>query len=163
MKQVKLFLLLYVVSLSLSSCVSLKRPTATFYSPFQGYKYIYIAPTTEKHSVEGGLYGGPNGIYGITTSSSINPSDLISGHFLKKGYIRVQEITPENADKTIIVNYGEDNNGELFLSKRIGVIIQMISADKNEIICICTGEAEGLTDAEAITKAINLAMNEFFR
>lgn len=152
-----------VATLFLGSCYSLKQPTAVFNSSLDGYKYVFITPIAEKQSVEGVLLGDVYGVYGGTRLSSVNPTGLISEHFIKRGSVGVPEIRPENVEKTIIVNYCEDNSGEpIPFLKRGSVIIQMISADKDEIISVCTGEAAGSTGAEAISKA-NIAMEELFK
>ena len=160
----KIMLLLSVLACLISGCTSLKPTMVKMYSPVDEYQYVYITPTSEKNSVEGATLGGYYGIYGATTTHSVNPMDIISGHFIKKGFIRVPEVKPENADKTIIVNYGEVKSGYYIdLYHGISIVIQMISASNNEIICVCDAEGKGNTDAEAVNNAIDRCLDEFFR
>ena len=160
----KTMLLLSVLACLISGCTSLKPTMVKMYSPIDEYQYVYITPTSEKNSVEGATLGGYYGIYGATTTHSVNPMDIISGHFIKKGFIRVPEVKPENADKTIIVNYGEVKSGYYIdLYHGISIVIQMISANNNEIICVCDAEGKGSTDAEAVNNAIDRCLDEFFR
>ena len=41
-------------------------------------------------------------------------------------------------------------------------ILQFISADTNELLCSCTGEGQGETDADDIRQAINNALSSLF-
>ena len=40
--------------------------------------------------------------------------------------------------------------------------VQFISADTNELLCSCTGEGQGETDADDIRQAINNALSSLF-
>ena len=160
----KKVLLLFVIASLFSGCTALMPTTVTLNFPINEYKYVYITPTSEKNSVEGATIGGYYGIYGATTTHSVNPMDIISGYFINNGYIRVPDVKPENADKTIIVNYGEVKSGYYIdLYHGISIVVQMISASNNEVLCVCNGEGKGNTDAEAVNNAIDRCMEEFFR
>ena len=41
-------------------------------APIEMYKYAYISPTKELTSSTGGTYGGQYGIYGSSTTKSVN-------------------------------------------------------------------------------------------
>ena len=41
-------------------------------------------------------------------------------------------------------------------------VFQFISADTNELLCSCTGEGQGETDADDIRQAINNALSSLF-
>ena len=71
------------------------------------FKYAYISPTKELTSSTGSTYGGQYGIYGSSTTKSVNPSDVIAGILIQKGYVILPELNPELAKETLIVNYGE--------------------------------------------------------
>lgn len=158
MKKVLLFSLLLV--LLLLSC-SVAAPTVRSYSSMDGYKYVYITPTSEKTSVGGGTYGTTYGVYGYTNSSSVSPADIISGHFIKRGYIRQPEINPDFAAQTIIVNYGETNR-EYGLGYKIEVTIQLLSAKTNSLLCVGTAEGRGDKEADAVRNAVNNCMDAIF-
>ena len=158
----KRFIFLCLIMLSFTGCASLLPPTVTRHSTLDGYKYVYITPTTEKTSVTGGRYGGRYGIYGSTSTHSINPSDIISGHFLKRGYTRLPEINPELADQTLIVNFGESGRRSSGLGYTIEVTTQLLSAKTNEIICVGVAEGQGETEADDVRIAIDRCMNEIF-
>ena len=74
----------------------MKAPVITYFEnqSIRDYTYFYVTPTNELSSSTG-VYGNQYGVYGGTTKS-INPSDVISGILFKNGFIRVNEIIPEN-------------------------------------------------------------------
>ena len=105
MKRVKL-LSFIALNFLLVSCASMKAPVINLIKSFDGYKYVYITPTSELTSGSSGVYGGKYGVYGGGSTKTINPSDVISGILLKQGYIRLPELKPELLEQTLIVNYG---------------------------------------------------------
>lgn len=158
----KKMLFLCLIVFGLCSCGTLLPPTVTRHSTLDGYKYVYITPTSEKTSVTGGTYGGQYGIYGSTSTHSINPADVISGHFLKRGYTRLPEINPDLAEQTLIVNFGESGRRTVGLGYSIEVTIQLLSAKTNEVVCIGVAEGQGSTEADDVRIAINRCMDEIF-
>ena len=149
--------------LFLVGCSPLLAPTVTRKSPLNFYKYVYLTPTMEKSSITGGTFGNVYGIYGGTSSHSINPTDLICGHFLKRGFTRLPELKPEFLEQTIVVNFGETgrrNTG--WGSYTIEVTIQLLSAQSSEVICIGTAEGRGETEADDVRIAINRCMDKIF-
>lgn len=101
-----LFIVLGVCLLAIS-CATLRPVTLTQKDSILDYQYIYITPTAAVNSTSGGVYGGSYGVYGATSTKTADPASLISGYFLKKGFTRLPELTPELLDKTLVVNYGE--------------------------------------------------------
>ena len=162
MKRVKLFLFI-VLNLLLVSCASMKAPIINQIESFDGYKYVYITPTSELTSGSSGVYGGKYGVYGGGSTKTINPSDVISGILLKQGYIRLPEIKPELLEQTLIVNYGESGRRNVNLGYSIEITIQFLSAKTNMPVCICTAEGQGSTEADDIRIAINRAMSPLFK
>lgn len=158
----KILLLPCLLVLFLVSCAVLP-PTVQRFSSMDGYRYVYITPTSEKTSVTGGAVGTQYGLYGSTESHSVNPADIISGHFLKRGYVRLPEINPDLIEQTLIVNYGELGERNLGWGFSKEIIIQILSAKTNEIICVGTAEGNGGdNEAKDIQKAIDSCMNEIF-
>lgn len=162
MKRVKLFSFI-VLNLLLVSCASMKAPIINQIESFDGYKYVYITPTSELTSGSSGVYGGKYGVYGEGSTKTINPSDVISGILLKQGYIRLPELRPELSEQTLIVNYGESGRRNVNLGYSIEVTIQFLSAKTNMPVCICTAEGQGSTEADDIRIAINRAMSPLFK
>lgn len=162
MKRVKLFSFI-VLNLLLVSCASMKAPIINQIESFDGYKYVYITPTSELTSGSSGVYGGKYGVYGEGSTKTINPSDVISGILLKQGYIRLPELKPELSEQTLIVNYGESGRRNVNLGYSIEVTIQFLSAKTNMPVCICTAEGQGSTEADDIRIAINRAMSPLFK
>ena len=161
MRRIHLLLITIIGCLMFTSCGSLKAPTIHQFSSIDGYKYVFITPTAELTSSTGVAYAIGNGLYG-NTSKTINPSDIISGVFMKNGYIRLPELKPELLDQTIIVNYGESGRRDKGLGYAIEVTIQILSAKTSEPIVICTAEGQGETEADDVRIAINRALTPLF-
>lgn len=143
-----------VLSIFALGCAPLKQVTVVKNDKIENYKYVYISPTKSLTSSSGGVYGGNYGVYGSTTSKSVNPSDVISGILLKNGFSQLPELKPELTDETLIVNYGESGRRNRGLGYTIEVTIQFLSAKTNTTVCSCTAEGQGETEADDIRQAI---------
>ena len=161
MKRIQLLSIAILTLLLFNSCGSLKAPAIHKFSSIDGYRYVFITPTAELTSSTGVAYAVGNGLYG-NTSKTINPSDVISGIFLKNGFIRLPELKPDLLDQTIVVNYGESGRRNKGLGYTIEVTIQILSAKTSEPICICTAEGQGETEADDVRIAINRALSPLF-
>ena len=104
MKTFRLLLPLLCCIITLSGCRALRTPVVVKNEPTEAYKYAYITPTKELTSSAGGTYGGQYGIYGASTTKSVNPSDVISGELIKNGFVVLPELKSELNNKTLIVN-----------------------------------------------------------
>ncbi len=148
--------------LMLGACAPLRVPIIVKKSPIEMFKYAYISPTKELTSSTGSTYGGQYGIYGSSTTKSVNPSDIIAGILIQNGFIIVPKIKSELAKETVIVNYGESGRRNRGFGYTIEVTIQFISADTNQMICSCTAEGQGSTEADDIRQAIKRALDGLF-
>ena len=153
MKTIRLLTIVFV-SILIQSCAPLKEPTIVKNNKIEKYKYVYITPTGSVTSSVGSMYGGNYGTYGSTTSKTVNPGDVIAGILTKEGFIRLPKLKPELLEETLIVNYGESGRRNRGLGYTIEVTIQFLSAESNELICACTAEGQGETEADDIRKAI---------
>lgn len=104
MNAIKNWLLVFCTILLANGCAPLRTPVIVRNAPIEMYKYAYISPTKELTSSTGGTYGGQYGIYGSSTTKSVNPSDVIAGILIKQGYIILPELKSELANETLIVN-----------------------------------------------------------
>ena len=163
MKYIKNLFGLILGAVLFSSCGSLKAPIIQQNEPVSSYEYFYIMPTSELTSGSGGVYGGKYGVYGGSSTKTINPSDVISGTMLKHGFIRLPELNPQLLSKTLIINYGESGRRSLGLGYSIEVTIQFLSAQTNSVVCVCTAEGQGSTEADDIRIAINRALEPLFK
>lgn len=152
---------LVVLSCILLVSCGLHKPIIQSYESMDSYKYVYITPTAGLTS-SSGVYGNQYGVYG-GISKSVNPTDLISGALIKRGFIRLPEVKPELVDETLIVNYGESGRRVVNLGYAIEVSIQFLSAKTNRPVCVCTAEGQGSTEADDIRKAINKALDQLFK
>lgn len=104
-------------------------------------------------------------MYGSSVSKSVNPSDIIAGYLIRKGYIQITQIKPEQASQTLIINYGETGRRNIWgglLGYTIEITFQFISAQTHEVVCTSTAEGVGSTEADDIRIAINRALEEVF-
>ena len=163
-QDMKSFKLLSVICslLFFSSCASLQPAVVTRHTPLDDYRYVYMTPTSGLTSSSGGVYGGTYGVYGSTQSKSVNPSDIIAGYMIRRGFVQVPEIKPELASQTLIVNYGESGRRNVFWGYTIEITLQFLSAHNHEVVCISTAEGMGSTEADDIRIAINRALEEVF-
>lgn len=157
----KVFFVVFSI-LMLGSCAPLRLPVIVKNAPIETYKYAYISPTKELTSSSGGTYGGQYGIYGSSTTKSVNPSDVIAGVLIKEGFIILPELKSELSNETLIVNYGESGRRNRGFGYTIEVTIQFISAETKQMICSCTAEGQGETEADDIRQAIRRALEGLF-
>jgi hypothetical protein len=151
------FLLIILTGIFINSCAILKDPIITKNDSIEKYKYVFIPKKSNLTSGTGGVYGNQNGTFGYSTSKSVNPKDVISGILLKNGFVILPELKSELTTKTVIVNYGE--SGKRMIAGGLGgytieVTIKFISAETYEVICSCTAEGQGSTEADDIREAI---------
>ena len=163
MKNLVTLTTIIVTAILLVGCSTLKAPIIQQNEPVSSYIYFYVTPTSELTSSSGGVYGSQYGTYGSTTTKSLNPSDVISGVLLKQGMIRLPALDPELLDKTLVVNYGESGRRNLNLGYSLEVTIQFLQARTHSVVCICTAEGQGSTEADDIRIAINRALEPLFK
>ena len=151
------YLFLIVILLFIFSCTPLRPATSIKNGSITNFKYIYITPTNSLTSSTGATIGGQY----YSTIKTVNPSDVISGILTREGLIKLPEIKPEFAEETFIINYGESGRRDTGLGGyAIEVTIQFISAKNNVLICSCTAEGQGSTEADDIRKAITSCLKE---
>ena len=161
--KVTIKLLSFIICLLCLSGCAMKAPIVNYSlgdSVFN-YKYFYVNHTS---SVSGssGVYGNQFGVYGGATKTT-NPSDIITGILFKNGFIRVDAISPENADKTMVISYGETGRRNVNLGYSIEVTMQFINAKTQLPIVVCTAEGQGSTEADDVRIAITRALEPLFK
>ena len=147
----KLFLLLVMI-LTFIGCRTKSSvvPVATVSGDLSSYNYVYVIPTSGVTSGSGG------GVY------TVNPSELITGYLMKKGYSPVPSIVPDLAERTLIVAYGNTGTSSIFVAQS-GVIIQFRDAKTHQMVA--SSEAKGTSvenETNAITYAIYKALDNIF-
>ena len=148
---------LIIFCLTIIGCASLKPATAIKNGEIKDYKYVYISQTKSLTSSTGASI---NGQY-YSTSKSVNPRDVITGILAKQGYILIPELKDEISSETLIINYGESGQRSTGLGGyTIEVIIQFISSTSNSLVCSCTAEGQGSTEADDIREAITRCLNK---
>ena len=142
-------------------CASLQpklRPaTSVKNASLDSYRYIYVSQTNSLTSSSGYTINGDL----LSSSKTVNPADLITGIFIKEGLIRLPELKPELAEETLLINYGESGKRNTGLGGyTLEVTIQLISAKTSSLVCSCTAEGQGSTEADDIRQAITRCLNE---
>ena len=156
----KNFFLLVIVSISLTSCgigIALKVPTAVTNGNPHNYTYVYVIPTAAVTS-SSGVYDGYGGV-----TKTINPSEVISGYLMQKGYTPIPSVTEDLADKTLIVSYGYTGRRQLGLFAYAScIIIQMRDAKTHQMVASCESEGCGSDETDDILQAIHTGLNTIF-
>lgn len=149
--------IIFILCTLLLGCFTLKPATSIKNSSIESYKYIYLPPTSSLSSSTGTTVSGQY----YSSSKSVNPGDVVTGILTKAGFIKLPEVKPELASETLIVNYGESGKRKTGLGGyTIEVTIQFISAKTNTLVCSCTAEGQGETEADDIRYAITSCLSE---
>ena len=156
----KRLLFFAAIALTLTSCSALKVPTAEIKGNVLDYPYAYVIPTSGVTS-NSGVYGNQYGVYGGRTKT-INPSEVISGYLMKLGYTILPSISPELADKTLIVSYGYTGRRQLSLFSYPSCIIQMRDAKTHNMVASCEAEGCGEDETAGILQAIYKGLDKIY-
>lgn len=147
--------------ISLSGCASMRPATITkTEDSVYNYRYFHVTQTGD-YTGSTGVYGNQYGVYGGITKST-NPASIISGILFKNGFVQVNEIKPDKAAETMIVSFGETGRRNVNLGYSIEVTIQFVSASTQNLVCSCTAEGQGDTEADDVRKAIERALKPLF-
>ena len=157
----KQFLFVMATACILTGCSVLNVPTADVKGNVYKYNYVYVIPTSGVTS-SSGVYGNQYGVYGGSTKT-VNPSEVISGYLMKKGYTTLPNVDPNLAENTMIVSYGYTGRRQLSLfSYASCVMIQFRDAKTHELIATCEGEGCGEDETADILQAIYSALGVIF-
>jgi len=154
------FLFFTLIVLLTSCSYTLNVPIRTINGSLTDYSFCYVVPTS---GVAGssGVYGNQYGVYGGATKTT-NPSEVISGYLMKKGYTILPEVKPEFSEKTLVVSYGYVGKRQLFLAYSQIVLVQFRDAKTYDLVASCEAEGCGETEADDIAQAINRALEALF-
>ena len=159
----KKILLFFVVAL-FTACSSLRPVTYSVQPTLFNYKYVYIMQTG---SVTGSsnIYTLDNGTIIGGTTNTTNPTDIMSGYLMQRGYTVIPQLNEKKLAETLIVSYGETGQrsvGFLWLFDATSIIIQFRDAQTNELIASAEAEDYGSTAAENVRYAIRRALDTIF-
>ncbi len=161
MKALKFFFLLVASTIVLSGCTTLKPVVLSINNSLEGYKYIYITPTSSITSSTGANTDSNSSV----VLSSVNPSSVIAGFLMKKAFVQLPELREELKSETLIINYGESDKQKVSIespSQFVEVTIQILSADDLRIVSLVTGTGTARTEADAIRVAIKRCMETLY-
>lgn len=155
-KILKSVLYITILLVLFNGCTLLAPMVKTTDDSIYNYRYFYITPTGT-YTSSSGVYGNSYGIYGGNIKST-NPTAIISGILMKHGFIQVNEVNPQNANKTMIINFAESERRPMLFGYTIEVTIQFITAINQKPICTCTAEGMGETEVDDVRMAIQRAL-----
>lgn len=157
----RIFIILTSVLLLVGCKTLLKAPTTDIKGNIYRYNYVYVIPTSGVTS-SSDVYGNQYGVYGGGTKT-VNPSEVISGYLMKKGYTTLPNVDPNIADNTMIVSYGYTGRRQLSLFAYAScVMIQFRDAKTHELVATCEGEGCGEDETDDILQAIYSALGAIF-
>lgn len=150
-----------------SGCYSLLEPTVNYQAQgesLRDFSYVYIPSTGVKSSSNTSYIYTTTGAIPYSQQRSVNPSDLISGYFIKKGYVIAPTLDPAIKDRTLIVSYGETGTRPVGIlgSYTTEITMQFISGKTSNLICTATAEGIGDTEADDVRQAIKRALDAVF-
>jgi len=156
------YLIVVVLSFLITGCAIKKEPIIKKYTKIDKYQFVVIPTTDNISSSSGGIYGNQYGIYGSSESKKLNPSSVIEGLLLKKGFTSISKTTSNIIDKTLIVKYGESGRRDVaggLGGYTLEVTIKFISAKTQEPVFMCTAEGQGETEVDDIRDAITRCLS----
>jgi len=160
----KLLPTLLFLTICLSSCVTLQPTTVATdrNDALSNYKYFYVNPAGVKTGSTGYVTGGQYGVYGGSTSRSVEPCDVITSYLIKKGYVRVAAIDDDISDKTLVISYGDAGSQSTLSGYVTSVTLQFTSAKTHSVVCTVSGDGSGETEADGVRSAIIRCLNAVF-
>ena len=159
----KKILLFFIVAL-FTACSALRPVTYSVKPTLFNYKYVYIMQTG---SVTGSsnIYALDNGTIIGGTTNTTNPTDIMSGYLMQRGYTVIPQLNEKKLSETLIVSYGETGQrsmGFLWLFDATSIIVQFRDAQTNELIASAEAEDYGSTAADNVRYAIRRALDTIF-
>lgn len=160
-KTIRFCLLLLCLS-SMTGCYTLQVPTVSNPGNLRDYQYAYVIPTSSV-SASSGVHGNQYGVYGGATTST-NPSEVIAGYLMKKGYVILPELTADLQGKTLVVSYGHVGKRELSLFAYSNIVLlQFRNAQTHELVASSEAEGCGSDEAQDVLQAITRALDALFK
>lgn len=155
--------LLFVGILFVAGCAVLKPVEVKKFGDISNYKYAFVGQTQTLSSGTGSGYAGygTGGGYSYTLSKSVNPTDVISGILMKKGFVIIDTISEPS--RTLIVKYGQGDKRNVLGGLggyTLEVSIQILNAKTQEPVFICNAEGQGDTEADDIREAITRCLQD---
>lgn len=143
MKRKDCVLLLLIVSLlSLTGCYSMTKSVMTKRLKYS-YDYVYIEMPSELLS-------------GI---SSVNPAEIISEAYAKKGFKIIPELSEDLLKKTLVVKYTESNRRDLEDGRMIDCTIDVSSAYDDNHFFTCPVTDQTIKGPDDLRVAVKKALS----
>ena len=163
MKRLFSILAVSLVFIMTQGCSVSRHSTYQKMSSLDKYQYFFIPLSGTVTGGSGTVIGINGGVYGSSSKSSVNPSDIISGYLMKRGMVRLPEMKDSLADKTLIINYGESGRHSEFMGFSTEITLQFLDGLTNEIVATSTAAGMGSAVTDDIRKAVLLALDNVFK
>lgn len=152
----------FLIALAMMGCNSQKLPIVKVHENVRDYSYVYVAPTAAVTSDHGVNYSTKYGAQGSAIRAVV-PSDEIADNLVKRGYTILPSVTPELADKTLVVSYKHNGSRQMTLTSYASCItVQMLNARTNTLVASCETEGIGSDETAATQQAISNSLDEIF-
>lgn len=155
-----------LTGLLINGCAILKPVESKKFGDISVYKYVVIGKTQTLNSATGSGYVGygTGGGFMASVAKSVNPSDVIAGILMKKGFVVLDSMN-DNAKKeqTLLLQYGQGDRRNVLGGLggyTLEVSIQILDFTTKEPKFICTAEGQGETEADDIRKAITRCLSD---
>lgn len=142
-------------------CAVLEPVKHKTYADLSKYQYAIMSQSATLNSGAGYMGYGTDGGFGYSVSKSVNPSDIIAGILMDKGFVIID--VPQG-DQTLIVKYGQGGRRDVaggLGGYTLSVNIQMLDAQTQKLVFMCKAEGQGHTEADDLREAITRCLSAF--
>jgi len=158
-----LWIMAFSLLLIINGCAILKPVESKKSGDMSQYKYAIVGQTQTLGSSAGSGYVGygTGGGFMISISKSVNPSDVIAGILMNKGFIIVDSTT--NPKQTLLVKYGQGDKRNVLGGLggyTLEVSIQILDFTTNDPLFTCKAEGQGETESDDIREAITRCLQD---
>lgn len=161
-----LWIMAFSLLLIINGCAILKPVESKKFGDISQYKYAIVGQTQTLNSGAGSGYVGygTSGGFSSSVSKSINPSDVIAGILMKRGFVIVDSINDDKKKaQTLLVRYGQGDKRNVLGGLggyTLGVSIQILDFTTNDPLFTCKAEGQGETESDDIREAITRCLQD---
>lgn len=153
-----------IVGFVFVSCAILEPIESRTFKDLSSYKYAVVAQSSTISSGVGGAYigYGTGGGAAYSVSKSVNPSDIIAGILMKKGFVIVDSVPKDKESETLIVKFGQGDKRNVLGGiggYTLSANIQMLESKSQDVVFTCNAEGQGETEADDIRVAITRCLS----
>lgn len=130
------------------------------WNDMRDFQYYYIIPAGEQlTNITYEAFFVNNITIGGESVRSTETSSIITSVLAKSRLIRLPEIDPKVAAKTLVFSYATLSSEENLFSTTVRVMIQVSEAESHQLLCTYKSERKGDDYGEALTNALRSGIN----